>query len=169
MLASEATFIRTAVRTPENCAVTVLVATSVALIGALVFDVVFGIEPCSLCLSQRLFFLLAGLTSGIALIHRPNLIVYPIVAALSLLGGLMVSLQHNWILWGPGDASNCGPEVLYLIDFGYPLVDVAKSLLVGSVSCGEPSHMPFAAAATLCYFALLYVVLAQLKTSLKSR
>ena len=168
MLAHIRTLISSALRTPENCAVTVLVATSVIIMNALKFDILFGFDACSLCLSQRLFFLLAGLTSGIALIHRSNLIAYPIVAGLWLGGGLAVAIQHNWLLWGPGDASTCGPDVLYLIDFGYPVVDVFKTLLVGSVSCGEDSHKPFAAAAIVCYLALLYVVVTQVRNSLKS-
>ena len=169
MLTSIPNVIRSTLRSSENCALVVLVVTGFIVSGALKFDVVFGFDPCSLCLSQRLFFLLAGLTSGVALIHKPHSIVYPIISGLWLLGGAIIAIQHNWLLWGPVDSSSCGPDVLYLIDFDYPIADILRALLVGSVSCAEDTHKPFAAGAVIAFAGLLYVVVGHVRTCIKDR
>ena len=153
----------------DNCALVILALTAFILLGAVKFDIFFGFDPCSLCMTQRLFFLLAGIFSGLSIVHNPHLIVYPVLSGLSSLGGTAITVQHNWLLWGPVDSSSCGPDVLYLIDFDYPVIDILKALTVGSASCSDDLHKPFAVVALVAFLSLLYVAIKHIRICVRRK
>jgi len=105
-------------------------------------ELVMLLEPCPLCIMQRLFFFLAGMTALAAFIHNPvarGKIIYGLSsAALSLAGGgfaiRQIYLQHL-----PKDqVPACGPSLSYMIE-EFPLAEVLQVMLSGDGNCAEIS------------------------------
>ena len=59
-----------------------------------------GLEPCPLCMTQRIFIMLAGLTALVAALHGPGragIRVYGSLVTLWCLVGGGFSLRHLWL------------------------------------------------------------------------
>lgn len=135
-------------------------------------ELVMLLEPCPLCIMQRIFFFFAGLTALIAFLHNPKArgkVIYGLTsAALSLAGGgfaiRQIYLQHL-----PKDqVPSCGPSLSYMIE-EFPMSEVLKVMLSGDGNCAEISwqdpiiHMSipqwsligFAALAGVCLYQAL--------------
>ena len=116
---------------------------SAALIGvALYMQHVMGLEPCPLCIFQRLFVMGIGAVALVAAIHDPARIgrrVYAaLLAALALLGA-GVAGRHVWLQGLPPDrVPECGPGLEYMLE-AFPLLDTLEMVLTGSGECAEVS------------------------------
>lgn len=103
-------------------------------------EVVGGLEPCPLCLVQRLFFGLIGLTSLIATLHNAKLAgvrVYSALIALFSLAGVIAAGRQVWLQHlPPGQVPECGPGLLYMLDTS-PLGEVLLKVFKGSSDCSE--------------------------------
>jgi disulfide bond formation protein DsbB len=99
-----------------------------------------GLEPCPLCMTQRIFIMLAGLTALVAAAHGPGragIRVYGTLVALWCLVGGGFSLRHLWLQsLPPGQAPACGPDLAYMFD-AFPLKDALLLLLRGDGNCAE--------------------------------
>lgn len=105
--------------------------------GALVLEHGFGLAPCALCMTQRLFVLLAGLCAVAGLVHNPRLGVYPLLALLASAAGAYFAVRHLYLLWLPADqVPSCGVDLDYLIDV-FPLVDILRAMTVGTGECTD--------------------------------
>jgi disulfide bond formation protein DsbB len=104
------------------------------------FQLVDGLEPCPLCISQRIGILLTGLCFLVAVIHNPDtrgIKIYAVVGALSALCGGAVSARHIWIQHLPPDkVPECGPGLEYVFQ-NFPLSATIKLMLNGSGDCAE--------------------------------
>lgn len=104
------------------------------------FQLVDGLEPCPLCISQRIGILLTGLCFLVAVIHNPGtrgIKIYAVVGALSALCGGAVSARHIWIQHLPPDkVPECGPGLEYVFQ-NFPLSATIKLMLNGSGDCAE--------------------------------
>lgn len=106
---------------------------------AFVLQLVFDLNPCPLCLLDRIaimgagsFFLLGGL-------HYPKAYglkgLYLGLATLCSLCGLFIAIRHVWIQSLPPEkAPACGPNLDYLLN-NFPLNEVLKIILSGSGEC----------------------------------
>jgi len=103
-------------------------------------EVAGGLEPCPLCLVQRLFFGLIGLTSLIAALHNAKLLavrVYSALVAVFSLAGAMVAGRQVWLQHLPPDQlPECGPGLSYMIET-LPLGEVLLKIFKGSGDCAE--------------------------------
>lgn len=103
-------------------------------------EVAGGLEPCPLCLIQRLFFGLIGLTSLIAAVHNAKLLgvrVYSALIALFSLTGAIVAGRQVWLQYLPPDqVPECGPGLSYMIETS-PLGEVLLKIFKGSSDCAE--------------------------------
>lgn len=103
---------------------------------------VIGLEPCPMCIFQRLcYFALIGVT-GIAAIHNPARLgrqVYGLGATTIALIGASIAARQTWLQHLPPEkVPECGPGLEYMLDF-YPIAEVVKKALTGSGECAEVS------------------------------
>ena len=98
------------------------------------------LEPCPLCMTQRVFIVLTGLTGLLAALHGPGRTgtrVYGALAMLFALTGGGFSSRHLYLQSLPPDkAPACGPSIDYILDT-FPLMDALEVLLRGNGNCAE--------------------------------
>lgn len=104
------------------------------------FQFVEELEPCPLCISQRIAILVTGIVFLIAAIHNPKtngLKVYSIIGAIVALCGAAISIRHVWIQNLPADeVPECGPGLEYVFE-NFPLIDTIKLMLNGTGDCAD--------------------------------
>jgi disulfide bond formation protein DsbB len=97
-----------------------------------------GLEPCPLCIFQRIAVILLGLAFLAAGLHHPRgwgTRVYSVLIGIFALGGLVASGRHVWIQHlPPGKAPACGPGLGYLLKV-FPLKDALVQAFNGSGEC----------------------------------
>lgn len=113
------------------------------LIGiALYFQHGLGLEPCPLCIFQRMAFLLLGGVCTIAAIHDPALMGRRIYGGLGLLvaaAGAGIAGRHVWLQNLPADqVPSCGPGLEYMLET-FPLFEMLETVFRGSGECAEIS------------------------------
>jgi len=116
-------------------------AACAALIGyALFVQYVQGLEPCPLCILQRVAVMVVGALFLIAALHDPaerGARVYGVLIDLAALGGIVVAARHMWIIaQPPGSVAECGASLDYMMDV-LPLHEVLAKVLAGSGECAK--------------------------------
>ncbi|MGD8175174.1 disulfide bond formation protein B [Marinimicrobium sp. ARAG 43.8] len=127
-----------------NCLIVMLVVFMMGV--ALYMEHGMGLEPCPLCISQRIFVILAGVWALLAFLHHPGRIgrrVYGLLGLLSAAAGAAVSARQLWLQSLPEDqVPACGPGLDYMLD-AFPLLDVLRAMLAGDGNCAEVSWSLF--------------------------
>lgn len=104
------------------------------------FQFVDELEPCPLCISQRIGIALTGLVFLIAGLHNPAAMgrkIYAILGAVVALCGGAVSIRHIWIQHLPPDeVPECGPGLEYMFE-NFPLAEIVKQMLSGTGDCAK--------------------------------
>ena len=104
------------------------------------FQFVEGLDPCPLCISQRIAILLTGLVFLMAVIHNPGqtgVRVYSILGMITALCGAAISTRHVWIQHLPPDkVPECGPGLEYVLE-NFPLFETVKLMLSGTGDCAK--------------------------------
>ena len=113
----------------------------VALIAiALYFQYVMELEPCPLCIVQRVFFVVTGLICLVAFLHNPKAWgnkVYGILGAISALAGAAAAARHVWLQNLPPElVPECGPGLDYMLRV-FPLGQAVEMVFTGSGECAE--------------------------------
>ncbi len=111
-----------------------------ALIGYALYSQFYqGLEPCPLCIFQRLGIALTGLMFLLAALHHPRgggRLVYALLIALAALTTAAVAARHVYVQHlPPGSLPSCGAPLGVLLKFT-PLWDLIKKVLTGSGECG---------------------------------
>jgi disulfide bond formation protein DsbB len=98
------------------------------------------LEPCPLCITQRVFMILTGLFALIAALHGPRgwgRRVYAALCALAAAGGAAVAGRHTWLQSLPEDlAPACGPSLGYMLE-NFPLAETFELVMMGDGNCAE--------------------------------
>ena len=99
------------------------------------------LEPCPLCIFQRVAILFTGIWFLIAAAHNPasrgGSIFHALVLPVLALSGAAVSARHTWLQsLPPGQMPACGPGLEYMLE-AFPFFDTIKTVLRGSGDCGE--------------------------------
>ena len=109
------------------------------IVFAYILQHVFDLEPCPLCIFQRVAVIAAGIffLPGIFYrVHR-SAALWGGLALLSCLTGIGLAARHLWIQSLPADqVPTCGPGLDYLLD-NFPLWNVLREVLSGSGECAE--------------------------------
>ncbi|MDP2902866.1 MAG: disulfide bond formation protein B [Methylovulum sp.] len=104
------------------------------------FQFVDGLEPCPLCVSQRIAIFMTGLCFLAAATHNPKpagVKIYAIAGAVIALSGGAISTRHVWLQHLPPDqVPECGPGLDYMIQ-NFPLSDTLRLMLSGTGDCAE--------------------------------
>lgn len=112
------------------------------IVIAMYFQFVDHLEPCPLCIFQRLVFMALAVLFFIAAIHNPKPATRTIYNSLTLLAtliGVFISSRHVWLQHLPADqVPTCGPGLNYLLDT-LPLGDALHQILSGSGECAKVS------------------------------
>lgn len=107
---------------------------------ALYVQHVLHLEPCPLCIFQRVAVIGAGVLFLAAALHDPGSTgarVYGVLQLLAVFAGAGVSSRHIWIqAQPPGTVAACGADLNYLMEI-MPLTDVINKVLTGSGECGR--------------------------------
>jgi disulfide bond formation protein DsbB len=98
------------------------------------------LQPCPLCILQRISVISAGLLFLVAALHDPadrGAKVYGVLIDLATLGGILVAARHMWIIaQPPGTVAECGASLEYMMDV-LPLQDVLSKVFKGSGECAR--------------------------------
>ncbi len=111
-----------------------------ALMGyAYYAEYVLGLEPCPLCMFQRVAVVTAGVLFLVAAVHNPARTgsrVYGVLITLAALAGVLIATRHVWIqAQPPGTVAACGAGLDYMLEI-LPLREVIATVLTGSGECG---------------------------------
>ena len=112
-----------------------------ALLGfALYNQYVDYLDPCPLCIFQRVVFAWMGFVALLVFVHNPAQTGRRIYGWLITLGaalGVAIAGRHIWLQsLPPGDVPECGPGLNYMLE-NFPITEVLSSVLQGSGSCAE--------------------------------
>nr|WP_121172388.1 disulfide bond formation protein B [Kushneria sinocarnis] len=109
---------------------------------ALIMQYGFGLEPCPLCIFQRVAVLGALLGFLIGICHnagRWGRVVYGGIALLGSVAGALIAGRHVWIQRLPEEqVPSCGPGLDYMLD-ALPIQSVITQVLRGSGECANIS------------------------------
>lgn len=99
-----------------------------------------GLEPCPLCISQRLAVVLVGLVMGVAALHNPGaagIRIYAFLSCGAALLGASISARHIYIQHLPADqVPACGPGLAYMFQY-FPLGETLKAMVSGTGDCAH--------------------------------
>ena len=115
------------------------IVTGVAiLMGTGIFiENVLELEPCPLCLMQRIWFIVVGIIGCAGLAHGSRRAVYPCLAIVAALVGGGFSVRQLWLQSLPADqVPACGPGLEYMLEV-FPLSEVLISMTSGTGDCAE--------------------------------
>ncbi|MDH5822816.1 disulfide bond formation protein B [Luteimonas sp. RD2P54] len=115
-------------------------AACAALIGFAIFSQLqWGLEPCPLCIFQRLAFATLGLVLLVGGLHAPRGAagrrVYGGLAAIAAAVGIGIAGRHTWIQLFPPEIPACGPP----LDFMRQTMStgsLVRKVLTGTGDCG---------------------------------
>lgn len=112
------------------------------LLASVYMQHILELEPCPLCILQRVIVLITGIFFLISAIHHPATTgsrVYTGLISLSALSGAAVSARHLWLQNLPADqVPSCGPGMGFIME-NFPLADALSLVLRGSGECAEVS------------------------------
>ena len=99
-----------------------------------------GLEPCPLCVVQRIEFIGVGLVCLLAAIHGPQRRGRRVYAAVSLLfaaAGIASAGRQIWLQGLPADQlPTCLPSLEYMME-ALPFQDIVRMVLHGTADCAE--------------------------------
>ena len=115
---------------------------TLAALAALVFafglEYIGGLEPCPLCIFQRIAMFGVLAISAVGWLHDPGAVGHRVYAGSAMLAGAAgaaIAARHVWLLHLPPDqVPACGPGLDYLVQV-MPLSDVVGTVLRGDASC----------------------------------
>lgn len=113
----------------------------VALLGyALYSQFHLGLEPCPLCIFQRIGIACTGILFLLAAVQNPQRggrTVYAVLIALAALATAAIAARHVYVQYlPPGSLPSCGAPLGVLLKFT-PVWEVIRKVLTGSGECGE--------------------------------
>ena len=98
------------------------------------------LEPCPLCILQRVSVISAGALFLLAAAHDPGDLgakVYGVLIDLATVFGIGVAARHMWVIaQPPGTVAECGASLEYMMDV-LPLHEVLGKVLKGSGECAK--------------------------------
>ena len=112
----------------------------VLLVAAYFFQFAQGLEPCPLCISQRLGVFLVGLVMLMGWLHptgAQGTRRYALAGTLAALLGASVSIRHLWIQHlPPEEVPACGPGLSYMLQY-FAFTDTLKAMVTGTGDCAK--------------------------------
>ena len=120
-----------------DCALAAIALCGVLLFGAQIMEHRFAMDPCPMCLMQRLWIFAAALAAYAGLAHNPRWGIYPLLTIVASLIGGAVSARQLW-LQSSSQLGDCGRPAGYMID-NSPWRETLSAMFFGDGSC-QPSY-----------------------------
>ncbi len=123
----------------------IFVACFLMLAGALlIFQQAFGLDPCPLCILQRIVIISIGLIALVAYLHDSEGMADKVYGGLLVLGGLIsigIATRQVWILNTPREeTASCGPGLEVWLDKFIDLLPqgaVTEKLFRATADCAD--------------------------------
>ena len=100
------------------------------------------LEPCPMCILQRLCYIVAGSLAIIGAIHAPQRIgttIYIVAIAVSAVIGAAIAGRQTWLQHLPSElVPECGPGFEFMLEM-YPLLETIERSLRGTGECAAVS------------------------------
>ncbi len=116
------------------------IACALLIAFAYYLEYVQGLEPCPLCMAQRLAVIAVGLVLLVAALHNPAVLGRRVYAGLTLLfagAGAALAGRQLWLQSLPADqVPACGPGLDYMLEV-FPLSEVVLMMIKGTGDCAE--------------------------------
>lgn len=119
---------------------------------ALYVQLALGVEPCPLCIFQRIALIIMGIVFLVGSFHGPQARgrrVYALLLLLAACSGIGIAARHIWVQHQPPDLmAGCAPGWNYMVN-NFPLSKALKMAFTGSADCAQVSwtflglSMPF--------------------------
>ena len=120
----------------------VALCSAFAIAAAMVMQYVFDMEPCPLCISQRIFIILIGFAATFGAFlsqYKTGIRIAGGIGVLFALIGGSISARHVWLQSLPEDeVPICGPGLAYMFETR-PMFDALSLLFSGDGHCAEVS------------------------------
>lgn len=135
-----------------------------AMLFAAWLEHVAGLNPCPLCITQRVFVVAGGIVALLAALHNARVLGRRIYAGLGViiaLAGGAVSARHVWLQGLPKDqVPACGPSLEYMLET-LPFRETLSMVLMGDGNCADV-HWTFLGMSiplqTLLLFAVIVLI-----------
>ena len=115
------------------------VAATALLTTAFYMEYVMLLEPCPLCMMQRIWIALAGVLALLAAVHGRATRVWSGVVGTAAVIGSGFSVRQLWLQnLPPSEVPACGPGLEYMIEV-FPLSEVLRAMVMGTGNCAEVS------------------------------
>ena len=123
--------------TPRVLFAAMFVASATLLGTAFYMEYVMYLEPCPLCMMQRIWVGIAGLISLGAALHGRGVRIWSGAVAGAALIGSGFSFRQLWLQSLPPDqVPACGPGLSYMIEV-FPASEVLRAMVMGTGDCAE--------------------------------
>ncbi len=123
--------------TPRFTNLAIFVICAIAMAVAYYMQYQMNLEPCPLCMTQRIFVMAVGGIALVGYIHASAPKFYSILTLLSACFGGGFSLRQLYLQsLPPEDAPACGPGLGYMLE-NFPLMKALEVMLKGDGNCAE--------------------------------
>lgn len=130
----------TTLLSPRRLNLLIVLACAFAMFMVYYLDGMLGLEPCPLCLTQRVFVVISGMLALLAFAHGPGamgLRIYALLCGLAAAIGAGFAGRHVWLQHLPEDlVPACGPSLQYMLDT-LPFTETLELLLMGDGNCAD--------------------------------
>lgn len=115
-----------------------------SVVAALFLQFYYQLTPCPLCIFSRMTLIAIGIIYAAWLVQRLLFkkqmnVFYFCLVGVSVVGGLLLSGYHNWLMHLPPEKlPSCGPDLSYLLET-LPLNEAMIAAFKGSGSCAQDS------------------------------
>jgi protein dithiol:quinone oxidoreductase len=113
-----------------------------AMLGyALYAEKVLHLEPCPLCMFQRVGIALLGVVFLMAVVLQPRgalgARIWAVLISLAAAVPIVVAGRHIWVQSQPeGSVPSCGATLDYMLDV-FPVLEVVRKVLAGGGECAK--------------------------------
>jgi disulfide bond formation protein DsbB len=98
------------------------------------------LDPCPLCVLQRVAFMWIGAVALLAALHNPGRLGYQVYGWLLVAGsvfGALVAGRHVWLQNLPVElVPECSPGLNYMLQ-NFPVSEIIETILYGAGDCAE--------------------------------
>jgi len=122
---------------PRSLFLAMALASAGLMAFALYLEYVYLLDPCPLCMMQRIWVVIVGILALGAALHGRGLTRWALATGAAAIIGSGFSLRQLWLQNLPADeVPACGPGLDYMLEV-FPLSDVLKAMVMGTGNCAE--------------------------------
>ncbi|MGR9090486.1 MAG: disulfide bond formation protein B [Gammaproteobacteria bacterium] len=122
-----------------------------------------NLEPCPMCIFQRLCFMAVVLTAIVGALHGPKgrgLFGYLTAIGVFSVIGAGIAARQSWLQHLPPElVPECGPDLEFMLEM-YPLLETVERALKGTGDCAEVSwrflSLSIAEWSLVCFTTILF-------------